>query len=648
MINHKKKFGSVNRFYLLSCFFLVSFLSSLQAEVTLQMIPSDETSQKIIAFQGTRNRTKGNLRHDVLMMLKDTFNTNIFVETGTFLGDTTEVASQIFPEVHTIELSQELCQKANQRFLWLDHVFVHKGDSRKVLPKLLPSFKEPILFYLDGHYSGHPTAHCGINTPILEELSAIDAAHLDQSIILINNMRLFEDSLYPDQIAKSCHEGYPSLRNLVEAILKINPSYQICFLGDNLLAYPKNKNVSVTPLVKACAISRLSASFPELPFPSVKNTHDTIAKASGNERNELVMYYDTYGSSELNLGVRSFSTLWYSLILMQNGEFETALQLCTEAANQSQPGWGVEFALKQAKIALLENNPYASHQSIERLVENTQNAGLLDKAVDLQNNGYSLLKNHLSSKECSIYQNDSKYISQFPFFAYAPIFVPNQGTFFVNEINDTIKNQLRSQIPWETENQLIIEKYVKPGTVALDIGSHIGTHTVTMAKAVGDHGKVFAFEPNKTIYRELCLNLAINDCDNVYPVRSAIGKTKRVIETVASHPNNEGGSYVVDHQGGDNSAVLLPLDAFGLENISFIKIDVENMEADVLDGAQATILKNRPVMLIEVQGNGERPGQMNENSEEMAIISINKIKALGYRLTRVGYADYLAIPKECQ
>lgn len=70
------------------------------------------------------------------------------------------------------------------------------------------------------------------------------------------------------------------------------------------------------------------------------------------------------------------------------------------------------------------------------------------------------------------------------------------------------------------------------------------------------------------------------------------------------------------------------------------------MEADVLDGAKATILRNRPVMLIEVQGNGERPIQLNENSTEMAIISLNKIKNLGYNLKRVeNGCDYLAIPK---
>ncbi len=69
------------------------------------------------------------------------------------------------------------------------------------------------------------------------------------------------------------------------------------------------------------------------------------------------------------------------------------------------------------------------------------------------------------------------------------------------------------------------------------------------------------------------------------------------------------------------------------------------MEADVLDGAVETILRCRPVMLIEIQGNAERPRDLNEDSEQMAAISKAKIENLGYSLTRLGQSnDYLAIP----
>lgn len=167
-----------------------------------------------------------------------------------------------------------------------------------------------------------------------------------------------------------------------------------------------------------------------------------------------------------------------------------------------------------------------------------------------------------------------------------------------------------------------------------------------MAKCVGENGLVFAFEPGRSIYRELVYNLDANDCRNTYPIRAAIGKTKSIVDVIVSHPRNEGGSYIINTQGGSNRAIQLPLDALNLNNVSFIKIDVENMEADVLDGAIATIMRNKPVMLIEIQGNGQRPVQLGENTEEMALISLEKIRKLGYNLIQLdNSADYLAFPE---
>lgn len=202
-----------------------------------------------------------------------------------------------------------------------------------------------------------------------------------------------------------------------------------------------------------------------------------------------------------------------------------------------------------------------------------------------------------------MYSEEENYIQQFPFDAYAVSEVPFFGKYYIDAINDTIKNSLRAHIPWEVRNTEIIKRYVKKGTIAVDIGAHIGTHTLTMSQCVGN-GCVVAFEPNKKIFRELCLNLALNDCKNTFPIRCAIGKTGGVISSVCSHPNNEGGTYVINNQQGDTAIVTL--DDFKLTNVSFIKIDVENMEAEVIDGAMETLRRNRPVILIEIQGNSQR------------------------------------------
>lgn len=268
------------------------------------------------------------------------------------------------------------------------------------------------------------------------------------------------------------------------------------------------------------------------------------------------------------------------------------------------------------------------------------------EALNIYKIGYDCLKPLLDCEERKLYLDDENYLVSFPFISYPIIDVPEQGKFYVDTIDDCIKNNLRACVPWEENIRRLIHQYIVPGTTAIDIGAHIGTHTISMSKYVGPLGRVFSFEPSKKIHREQCMNLALNQCKNVYPMRCALGKGKGIIGVFSSHPNNEGGSYVLEKQNGENSAVILALDEFQLTNVSFIKMDVENMEADVLDGAIQTIVKNSPIMLIEIQGNLQRPLLLGENSQQMKYESIIKIINLGYRLERIGLTDdYLAFPE---
>lgn len=269
-----------------------------------------------------------------------------------------------------------------------------------------------------------------------------------------------------------------------------------------------------------------------------------------------------------------------------------------------------------------------------------------EKACDLAQNADLFMKPYLEAEDIDLYTNEIKFMNEFPFSSYELISVPSQGNFYINNIDDYIKNQLRKRFCWEPKNKSLISQYIRPGSIALDIGAHIGTHTVTMAECVGEDGIVLAFEPSRNTYRELVYNLVANGCKNTYPIHAAIGKAKSIVDVIVSHPHNEGGSYVINTQGGSDSAIQLPLDVFNLNNVSFIKIDVENMEADVLDGAALTIMKNKPVILVEIQGNLERPVQLGENAKEMALISMDKIRKLGYTLIHLeDSADYLALPE---
>jgi len=74
----------------------------------------------------------------------------VFVETGTFRCQTTNLVQAYFPLVHTIELSESLAAHARS-LCGAKKVVVHQGDSAKLLPVVLARFREPVVCYLDAH-----------------------------------------------------------------------------------------------------------------------------------------------------------------------------------------------------------------------------------------------------------------------------------------------------------------------------------------------------------------------------------------------------------------------------------------------------------------------------------------------------------------
>jgi hypothetical protein len=119
------------------------------------------------------------------------------VETGTYMGDMIEAARKDFERVYSIELSAELAARARRNFARARNVRLLEGDSGILLSTLMPTFKEPVLFWLDAHYSAGITARGEADTPILDELATILASPL-RHVVLVDDARCFgADPAYP-------------------------------------------------------------------------------------------------------------------------------------------------------------------------------------------------------------------------------------------------------------------------------------------------------------------------------------------------------------------------------------------------------------------------------------------------------------------
>lgn len=166
---------------------------------------------------------------------KNLFNLDILVETGTFLGDTVAHFESKFDRIYSIELSEELANKAKKRFRGNPKVSIIQGDSGLVLRELTQKLDRPCLFWLDGHYSSEffvgdeyiITAKGDLNTPIISELKCILESPLSH-VILIDDARLFVNKY-----------DYPSLDEVKNLVGQFKNAYQYFVLNDIIYLIPE-------------------------------------------------------------------------------------------------------------------------------------------------------------------------------------------------------------------------------------------------------------------------------------------------------------------------------------------------------------------------------------------------------------------------
>ena len=140
----------------------------------------------------------------------------------------------------------------------------------------------------------------------------------------------------------------------------------------------------------------------------------------------------------------------------------------------------------------------------------------------------------------------------------------------------------------------LVHPYIPMSGVVADVGACIGDHTITYSEWVGPKGLVYAFEPNPIALE--CLRHNMDGRKNVIVVPVALGE-KRGWGSMKIDGYNIGASQVY-RDGG--KIEICALDIFNWKRLDFMKIDAEGHEPWILDGARETIMRCRPVMLIEV------------------------------------------------
>jgi FkbM family methyltransferase len=144
----------------------------------------------------------------------------------------------------------------------------------------------------------------------------------------------------------------------------------------------------------------------------------------------------------------------------------------------------------------------------------------------------------------------------------------------------------------------------RPGDIVVDAGANIGAHTLALSEMVGTWGAVFAFEAQRLVHQVLCANAALNSLTQAVCVHAASGAadgTLQLVDLDETVPQNIGGVAVeaISHPGGGRTSQFA-LDGFlSVSRLRFMKIDVEGMELEVLQGAERLLAEFAPVLYVE-------------------------------------------------
>lgn len=152
------------------------------------------------------------LPEELTLFLKERTNSNVLVETGTYYGDTTSWASNHFDKVHTIEFSEQIYQAVSAKYAHVNSITFHFGDSRELLPDILKATSnEPVIFWLDAHWSSGETYGENDNCPLIKELEIIKQSNVN-ACILIDDARHF---LAPPPLPNN-YLQFPGIQDILE------------------------------------------------------------------------------------------------------------------------------------------------------------------------------------------------------------------------------------------------------------------------------------------------------------------------------------------------------------------------------------------------------------------------------------------------
>ena len=190
----------------------------------------------------------GGIPRDLALRIRDVCGIDVFVETGTSLGETTVWAAKNFEQVVTVEIDPEMFDRAGKRLAEYGNIDARLGDSRTILSQVLPELNgHGPLIWLDAHACGEEDK----DSPLLEEIELINRL-CPNAAVLIDDARFI---LAPFAGRRLC-----TLDGLVRALDCTRFDRYLAILDDVAVAVPVAAKDCVDAYCREATVARWNAS----------------------------------------------------------------------------------------------------------------------------------------------------------------------------------------------------------------------------------------------------------------------------------------------------------------------------------------------------------------------------------------------------
>jgi FkbM family methyltransferase len=151
----------------------------------------------------------------------------------------------------------------------------------------------------------------------------------------------------------------------------------------------------------------------------------------------------------------------------------------------------------------------------------------------------------------------------------------------------------------------VLIRHLRPGLTVVDVGAHVGLHTLMFSSRVGPTGRVLAVEPSPANACLLRSHITWNDRHNVEVIEAAVGDREDHVSFTshpdATHPHGFANSLAYNRGGATNTVPMTTIDAICADRIPHLmKIDVEGAELLALRGARETLTRCAPILIIAI------------------------------------------------